>query len=186
MSQQSYQWYIRFPLGRWTAANAHQQDAVGVFIRNGGNAQTINVPHTRGGLFSARFDTIKRLENNELFTKYTPLHVDWYALADPASGQIYYVHKTSGQSQWEFPAAAADSSVEMTYCLPGKIALANRTADGLGGGGGGGNLNYRKNKISINLHNRSRSNRYRSHRYRKNKHIINLYKRARKGTRRLS
>lgn len=174
----SQQWYIRFPQHDWVEANAHQKNAVGVLI---GNRQTITVPHTKGGLFSAQFDTIKRSENNEMFTKYTPLHAEWDAHADPTSGKIYYVHKSSKRSQWEFP--AADSIVEMTYCLPGKIALANRTADF--GRGGGGNLNYRKNKISINLHNRSR-NRYRSHRYRKNKHIINLYKRARKGTRRLS
>lgn len=132
-------------------------------------------------MFIAQFDTINRLANNELFTRYTPVHVDWDTHEIPASGQIYYVHKESGLSRREFP--AADSSVEMTYCLPSRASFANRTADGFGGGGG--NLNYRKNKISINLHNRSR-NRYRSHRYRKNKHIINLYKRARKGTRRLS
>lgn len=177
----SQQWYIRFPQHEWVEANAHQKNAVGVLIRNGGNAQTINVPHTRGGLFSARFDTIKHSENNEMFTTYTPLHVDWDTYKVPATGQIYYVHKESGRSQWDFP--PADSKVEMTFCLPTTVNFANRLAADFGGGGG--NLNYRKNKISINLHNRRR-NRYRSHRYRKNKHIINLYKRARKGTRRLS
>jgi hypothetical protein len=130
-------------------------------------------------VFSAQFDTIEHLANNELFTRYTPVHVGWDTRVDPA-GQIYYGNKDSKQSQWKFP--PADLKVEMTYCLPTTAGFANRTAEGFGGGGG--NLNYRKNKISINLHNRCR-NRYRSHRYRKNKHI-NLYKRARKGTRRLS
>ena len=152
-------------------------------------------------MFSAQFDTIEQLANNDLFTRYMPVHVGWDTYELPATGpppepidvegvklrvigQVYYVHKESKHSQWEFP--PADSKVEMTFSKT--IALANRTADfgGADFGGGGGNLNYRKNKISINLHNRSRSNRYRSHRYRKNKHIINLYKRARKGTRRLS
>lgn len=173
------QWYIRFPGGKWIVANEHQKDAVNALISKGGNAQTINVKHTQGGMFSAQFDEIKYLANNELFTSYTPVHAGWDTCVDPASGKIYYGNKESKQSQWEFP--PADLKVEMTYWLPTTAGFANRTADF---GGGGGNLNYRKNKISINLHNRSR-NRYRSHRYRKNKHI-NLYKRARKGTRRLS
>lgn len=43
------EWHIRFPNGKWTLANEHQKNAVNVLIRNGGNAQIINVPHTRGG-----------------------------------------------------------------------------------------------------------------------------------------
>ena len=190
-------WYIKFPDDRqWYLANKHQQNAVKKLIALGEQARIINVDHMNKGVFSAMFDKIER-QGDDLLTAYTPVHAGWETHEIPpepglppividvdgrelrAIGQILYVNRQLGLSQWEFP--PAKKKVEMKFTFVGRFTELWDEAHG-----GGGNLNYRKNKISINLHNRSRSNRYRSHRYRKNKHIINLYKRARKGTRRLS